>query len=388
MRIALNLIGYSPGSGGVETYLLNLLAALQEVDRKNQYIVLCDEVAAPFLPLNNDNFLIKTVAYQKYSLKGMIRGLLQRVTGIDVLVRELAGLAVDVMHHPLTVLNPPGLPYPSVLTFHDMQQEFFPEFFSEDELRRRRRNYRTSVQEASVVITVSAHAAQCLVERYGIEPTKIQVVHSGCGKEFHQTGPDKLGEIVAEYHLNRPFMIYPAATWLHKNHSRLLEAVRLLIDQGAFDGELLLFGAEMEAHRELLAAVKLLDLSSHVRWLGYLPQDRIPGMFNLARLMVFPSLFEGFGLPVVEAMACGCPVICSASSSLPEIAGDAAVYCDPLQVADISEKIRRVWNDELLRTELKSRGLLRASHFSWQKAAEETVAMYYRAAQNGASHVP
>ncbi|GFE58496.1 glycosyltransferase family 1 protein [Geobacter sp. AOG1] len=378
MRIALNLIGYSPGCGGVETYIINLLTALQCADTENHYLVLCDDSAASSLLLEADNFHLKTVAYQKYSLKGMLRGALLRTAGYDILVRELAGIEVDVMHHPLTILNPAGLSYPSVLTFHDMQQEYFPEFFSHKELRQRRKTYQSSVQEANAVIAVSAHAKNCLVEKYDISPLKVHVVYSGCGNEFYVREPASLSKTITTFSLERPFMFYPAATWPHKNHVRLLEALKLLINQGSFDGELLLTGAQKNAHRDVNETIKRLRLEAKVRWLGYLPQNVIPQLYNLARLMVFPSLFEGFGLPVIEAMASGCPVVCSQNSSLPEVGGKAAVYFDPLNAEDIAEKISSVWSNDETREKIRQEGLLQAAKFQWEITAKNTLAVYRR----------
>jgi len=306
----------------------------------------------------------------------LLRGAVQRMTGKDILWRELAGLAVDVMHHPLTILNPPGLPYPSVLTFHDMQQEFFPDFFSPDELQRRRARYRLSVHEADAVIAVSAHAGNCLIEHYGISPSKVHVIYSGCAPEFHPRTPKECAANEESTIGNRPFIYYPASTWPHKNHRRLLEALRLLIDHYSFDGNLLLTGAEMGGHGEIMETIRRLDLSARVRWLGYVRQEQLPYLYNQARLTVFPSLFEGFGLPVVEAMASGCPVVCSGSSSLPEVGGEAVLYCDPKDSRDISEKIFSVWSDGQLRGELCSRGLAQAAKFCWLETARKTLELY------------
>jgi len=376
MRIALNLIGYAPGCGGVETYVTNLLAALQEVDRNNQYLVLCDEIAAASLKLTAGNFTLKVYAHQKYSVRWIARGVVQRICGIDTLARELGTLPVDLMHHPLTVLNPRGLPYPSVLTFHDMQQEYFPEFFTPGELARRRKSYLSSVLESRAVIAISEHARACIVEKYRVDAEKIHSVHSGCADHFKPRDAAALAATARKYAIDGPFMLYPAAAWSHKNHLRLLDAVRILVDSGRFDGLLLLTGARQSAHNELMEAIARLDLSSRVRWLGYLPEADMPHLYNLARIMVFPSLFEGFGLPVVEAMASGCPVLCSRSTSLPEVGGDAVLYFDPLATADIAEKISRVWNDDALRNELRGRGLIQASKFSWHETARRTLAVY------------
>jgi glycosyltransferase involved in cell wall biosynthesis len=381
MRIALNFLGYRPGCGGVETYVMNLLSSLQHVDRDNEYLVLCDEIAVQDLMPVKENFRLRVFRYQQSSMRWVLRGLIQRTTGIDILERELYPLQVNVMHHPLTVLNPPGLPYPAVLTFHDMQEEFFPQFFSHVELRKRKVSYLPSVREARAVITVSAHAKTCLVERYGIAPGKIHVVHSGCGSQFSRIEDSKmLGNLTLKYKLLRPFMIYPAATWPHKNHQRLLAALRILIDRGRFDGELLLTGASMTIHDDVLGEIDRLGLTGAVRWLGYVPREDIPCLYNLARLMVFPSLFEGFGLPVVEAMACGCPVVCSNATSLPEIAGEAALFFDPSSIEDMAEAISRVWENTLLQEMLRQKGQERSSHFLWEDAAAKTLDVYRLAA--------
>jgi glycosyltransferase involved in cell wall biosynthesis len=376
MRIALNLIGYAPGCGGVETYVTNLLAALQEIDRENQYLVLCDEIAAGSLRLSAGNFTLMVYAHQKYSVRWIVRGVVQRICGFDILARELGSLPVDVMHHPLTVLNPPGLSCPSVLTFHDMQQEYFPEFFAADELARRKKSYLSSVLEARAVIAISEHAGACIVEKYRADPRKIHSVHSGCGDEFQLRDPATLAATAAKYAIDGPFIFYPAAAWPHKNHLRLLEAVRILIESGSFDGILLLAGARQSAHGELIEAVARLGLTSRVRWLGYLPKEDLPQLYNLARIMVFPSLFEGFGLPVVEAMASGCPVVCSRSTSLPEVGGDAVIYFDPWSKEDIAEKISRVWNDPALWHELKLRGMAQSAKFCWRETAKKTLQVY------------
>lgn len=375
MRIGLNLIGYAPGCGGVETYITNLLASLQMIDHENQYLVLCDEIAVPCLKLTASNFTMRVYAHQKYSVRWFARGLIQRICGFDTLTRELNGLPVDVMHHPLTVLNPPGLSCPSVLTFHDMQQEFFPEFFTPLELARRRRSYLPSVLEARAIITVSEHVRECLVEKYGVDAGKIHAIHSGCGDEFHLRDASALAETAAEYAIDHPFMLYPAASWPHKNHLRLLEAVRILVAQGGFNGSLLLTGAQQHAHRDLIESIARLGLSSRVRWLGYIPKEDMPYLYNLARIMVFPSLFEGFGLPVIEAMASGCPVICSHCSSLLEVGGDAVIYFNPLEPADIAKKISEAWNDDV-RNNLRVKGLKQASHFNWNETAKRTIEVY------------
>ena len=260
LRVALNLIGYVPGCGGVETYVLNLLAALQRVDLENQYMVLCDEIAAPWLQVTANNFTLKVYAHQKYSVRWILRGVVWRLFGFDILLRELGQLSIDVMHHPLTVLNPPGLPFPSVLTLHDLQQEYYPEFFTDIEVANRRKSYLASVDEARAVIAISNHVATGLVGKYGVDAGKVHTVYSGCGEEFRLRDAAALAGTASKYAIDRPFMLYPASTWPHKNHLRLLKAIRTLVQRG-FDGLLLFTGGKQNAHSDVMETVERLGLS-------------------------------------------------------------------------------------------------------------------------------
>jgi glycosyltransferase involved in cell wall biosynthesis len=272
-----------------------------------------------------------------------------------------------------------------VLTFHDMQHEYFPELFSAKELDRRRREYRSSVEQAQAVIAISQHVKECLVDRYEVDAARIHVVHHGCSGRFKRIAdPQRLAAAVEKYALRRPFMIYPAASWAHKNHLRLLRALQMLVERGRFDGELLLTGAAMDFHGQVLGEIGRLGLQRQVRWLGYLPEEDLPCLFTLARLMVFPSLFEGFGLPVLEAMACGCPVGVARPTALPEVAGDAAVYFDPHDAEDIAATLLELWESETLLEQLARCGLQRAAGFGWQKAASQTIEVYRQASRGRA----
>jgi len=182
--------------------------------------------------------------------------------------------------------------------------------------------------------------------------------------------------VKARYGLDRPFLYYPAATWPHKNHLSLLEAVRMLKESHGFDGELVLTGISKGAHRAIMDEIRRMGVEGMVRILGYLPPDELPYVYNLARLMVFPSLFEGFGIPLVEAMASGCPVICSNVTSIPEVVGDAAVLFDPQSPEEIATAIWSVWNDDTELSLMKERGLARSRMFSWEETARKTVEVY------------
>ncbi len=383
MHIGLNIIGLPLGAwGGVETYFRNLLHYVQQVDSRNEYTLLIDERNVSEFPLSSPLFSLRTYDFSRPSLQWFIRAVLRHGFGSDILKPLLKRIQLDVMHHPFTVLTPPGLSTPSVLTFHDMQQEYSPEFFSARELRWRRHTYRSSAEEATRIIAISEFTKQCLTDRYQISPDKIDVIYEGYGPEYRiMEDREALNGIRKKYELFRPFLYYPAASWPHKNHRTLLAALRILCDRRGFDGELVLTGIAMQAHGDMLKEIQRLGLSDRVKVLGYLPYDELPFLYNLARVMVFPSLFEGFGIPLVEAMACGCPVVCSGTTSIPEVVGDAGATFDPLSAENMAEAINAVWQSDSRREDMRARGRRRAELFNWEITARKTIDTYERAAR-------
>jgi glycosyltransferase involved in cell wall biosynthesis len=381
MRIALNATAFLPGKmGGMETYFRNLLLFLQEVDSENAYSVLCDSHTIKELAIKKSNFNAVTCNFTKPSLGWLLRGVIRNTTKIDILRPVMNRYKVDVIHHPFSFLNPINLTTPSVLTFQDMQHEFFPEYFSAYEMKVRNEFYRPSADQATRIIAISKHAKSCLIEKYGINPEKIDVIYIGYNPAYRIVDDSaNLEEVRLKYGLSRPFMYYPAATWPHKNHKTLLEALKIMKERYRFDGQLVLTGIAMQSHDNILGEIGRLGLEDEVKVLGYLPYEDLPRLYQLARLMVFPSRFEGFGIPLVEAMACGCPVACSDVTSIPEVAGDAGVFFDPISAEDIAEKAWLSWTDDALRRQMITTGLERVKMFGWGDAARKTIDVYRKA---------
>lgn len=382
MNIAINALDFRPKQmGGVETYLRNLWSHLQTVTTDEKFAMLCNESNDTEF-IATTNFSIKACNYKKGSLKRSLRKVIKGLSGYDILRAEPKYLNYDLIHHPFTYITPKWHNYPSILSFMDMQHEFYPEFFSAGELEHRK-IYKTSAQVASRIIAISEYTKKCLVERYGIPEQKIDVVYLGYGSGYRvipQTDSD-LETIKKKYGLEKPFMFYPAATWPHKNHSKLLRALRIIIDRYNFDGELILTGIPMNAHDEIMKEIDALKLTKHVRLLGYLDVKELPYLYNIARFLVFPSLFEGFGIPVVEAMACGCPVACSNVTSLPEVVENAGVVFDPTSIEDMAEKIYGLWCDSSKLDDFSKAGLERVQLFQWEAMATKTIEVYRRAIQ-------
>ena len=381
MKIGINLIDFVPGvMGGAETYVRGLIRYLQKIDLEGQYVLICDKKYEREFPLENDSFKYAPENYAGTSLKGFLRGVLRYRLKIDLRMRELDGMKLDIIHHPFSDIRSPGLKTPAVLTFLDMQQEFYPDFFSPTELKVRRESFRPSVAKAVRIMAISEHVKQCLVDKYGTNPNKIDVTYLGCGPEYRVIEEKGAAvEVVAKYGLDLPFMLYPAATWPHKNHTTLLRSLKILKEDYGFDGQLVLTGVSKQSHADICHQIDLLNLKDDIKLLGYLPYEELPYLYNLARLLVFPSLFEGFGMPVVEAMACGCPVVCSNVTSLPEIVGDAGVLFNPNSAEDIAESVARVWGDNVLRQSMRMMGLERVRFFCWENTALKTLESYRRA---------
>jgi glycosyltransferase involved in cell wall biosynthesis len=380
MRIGINTMGFWPGKiGGAETYLRNLIDQLQKLDTDDEYTVLCDESVMGEFNLANPRFKLKMSSYRKSSPKKVLRTLGKALLRVDILKSEPRYLNLDLVHHPLTLMKASWAAIPSVITFYDLQHKFFPQFFSQDELARRNKIYLQSATMASRIIAISHHTKKSLVEYCGIDDEKIDVVHIGPGPGYMPNPLEStLTAIRSKYNLDRPFMLYPAATWPHKNHPALLQALRILKHECHFDGQLVLTGIAVTSFDALAQKAAELGVGDNLKIIGYVPSGDLPFLYNLAELMVFPSLFEGFGIPVVEAMASGCPVVCSNTTSLPEVIGDAGVMFDPTSPGDIARAIAKVWLDPDCRNDLRQRGLEHARLFSWEETARRTHDVYLK----------
>jgi glycosyltransferase involved in cell wall biosynthesis len=382
MKIGLNAIGFNPGRiGGVETYFRQLLHHLQREDGGHEYTITCKNTEAGCFRLYNPRFSVKQFGFGRPSLRWLIRGVLFEISHIDIMTPLMSRLPVDVLHHPFTVLEPLRLNIPSVLTFWDMQHEFYPEFFSRRELRFRNYAFRASAQKANRIIVSSEFSKACLVERYGVISGKIDVIYTGYGEEYRPIDDRAALEAIrGNYQLPDSFIYYPAALWPHKNHRALLDAIYLVRNKYGLNVNLVLSGLSAGRADELRYEIQQRSLERAIIVIGYIPYDDLPYLYNLATMMIFPSLFEGFGIPLVEAMACGCPVACSNTTSLPEVVGErGALLFDPQSIEEIASAIITVCGNCELRDKMRMAGLKRAEMFDWRETARKTRTVYEKA---------
>jgi glycosyltransferase involved in cell wall biosynthesis len=288
---------------------------------------------------------------------------------------------LDVLHHAVTVPIPRVKDVPTVVTIHEIQQHDRRAETGRAERLYRRWAYDGSARRADVTIAITHHLKDRLVEHLGIDPGRVEVVHYGVDLDRYTAAAGAADERVrAELGLTGRYLLYPANVWPHKNHRRLLEAFARVRDD---ELELILAGQTYGRLAELERAAAELGVAGRVRHVGFIRPEQLPAAYRGAVAMLFPSLYEGFGAPPLEAMACGCPVASSLRHSLAEVCGDAALELDPDDPTAMAAAIEAIGSDAQLRERLVARGAERVKAFSWRRAAERHVEVYRRAAGGG-----
>lgn len=285
---------------------------------------------------------------------------------------------VDVLHGTVNVI-PWLAPVPTVVTVHDLAFMRYPERFPPAKARYLRTAVQLSARRATQIITVSEHTRQDLIEFFRVQEERVTVIHSGVDARFHPGDADAAARVRGEKTGGRRFVLYVGTLEPRKNLDVLIRAFAAAKRTGGSNRALVLVGARGWMDSHLFALVNELDLGEHVVFAGYVPSDELPGWYNAADLFAYPSAYEGFGLPLLEAMACGVPAITTASSALAEVAGDACITVEPGSEEALRVALMQVLSDEGLRSAMRAAGLQRASAFSWEQAARATADVYARA---------
>ncbi len=286
-------------------------------------------------------------------------------------------LSLDICHSPYYI-KPYWLPCPSVLTVHDLIPLIYPQELPSPAARcLYRLTHWLAVHTADHIIAVSEASKHDLVQFFRLSTSKISVVHEAASGHFEPQSPETIAKVRYKYHLPNRYVLYFGINKPHKNLVRLIEAWSLVIGSLGFDHwSLVIAGREDPRYPHARRKAAELGLQDRVIFLGEVAEADLPALYSGATLFVFPSLYEGFGLPVLEAIACGTPVVCSNTSSLPEIVGEAALTFDPLDVTEMAARIEEVLHNEALQEEMREKGLQQAAKFSWERTAQETLEVY------------
>lgn len=401
LRVAVDLTPVLPGgeNGGAKIFVLDLLRQLTEMAPETQFILLTqaashDELATLDRTNVQRTMVIGPIAAN--SARPLLKRLAARVgPHIPARVRRvvsragyrlntrlkrreaaalLRNLGVDLLFCPFTAPTyfEPGIP--TVCTIYDLQYKTYPEFFAPEDVAHRGQTFIDASRRATALAAISDYSRQSAIVHGEIDPSRIRTIHLRMARriapEMGETTQvlDRLGLISHRY------LIYPANFWKHKNHEMLLTAFGMACRDGglAADIKLVCTGAPGARQEWLMNAVRAMNLGDRVVFPGYLPNSELSTLVSHCRGVVFPSLYEGFGLPVIEAMAAGVPVACSNTTSLPEVAADAAILFDPRVPDQIAEAIITLVGDETLRARLIQAGKQRAAEFSdsWRMANE------------------
>ncbi len=380
MNVGLGLLTLFPRRvGGTESYVRSLLAEFARGNGPEEVTILANgHVAAEYGEFARGPVSLHHVRSYRPGDSDLTRAL--AMASARALPRRAARdvpPGLDLLHLPVTVPIP-RLEVPTVVTINEVQYHELPQNFSALERRYRRWAYDGSARSAEIVIAISQYVADKLVERVGIPADRIELAHYGIDHDVFRVGPVEGDEqLLAPLRLPERFVFYPANLWPHKNHLRLLDALAQLEDDEIV---LVLAGQDYGRLEQLEQRARSLGIERQLRHVGHHPAGTLAALYRRAEAMVYPSLHEGFGLPPLEAMGCGCPVASATNTSLAEVCGEDVVALDAEDVDSIAQAIARVTADSELRATLRERGLERAKRFSWAAAAARHLEIYRRAA--------
>ncbi len=368
MRIGIDASSTIPPRTGIGNYTYNLLQALGRIDKENEYILY-------FNYFRPSKIIPKFEQPNFEKVINRIPCRVQRVLHNNLkLPIELFVGKIDVFHSPNYFL-PPTRGAKGIITIHDITFKRFPETQTRSDTRYANKWVPEALKMANGIITDSQSAKRDIIELLGVPENKIDVIYGAVDQRFLPINDIQiLQEVKMKYNLPEKFLLYVGTLEPRKNISGLLQAFAILRQNISY--KLVIAGGKGWLYDEIFEIVRKLNLTEDVIFAGYVPDEDLPAFYNLADLFVFPSLYEGFGLPPLEAMACGVPVVCSNTSSLPEVAGDVAIMVDPYDVEGLAEAMHKILADVTLQQKMRAKGLKRAKLFSWEEAAKKTLAVY------------
>ncbi|MBI4789923.1 MAG: glycosyltransferase family 4 protein [Chloroflexi bacterium] len=371
LKIGIDFTSAARERAGIGRYARELVRALARRDRLNEYLL--------FVPRDAHDDLLRFGWPANFSIKHAplterVLAALWHRARVPLPVEAFVG-AVDVFYSP-DFLLPPTWARKTIVTVHDLSYVRMPECFPDVLKRYLNRSVPRAVRRADLVLADAASTQRDLEDIYRLPSEKIKVLYSGVDARFCPEIPEAEKTRVREkYKLVAPYLLSVGTLQPRKNYARLIQAFSRLsnFELPTSNFQLVIVGSKGWMFDEVFQTVERLGLQDRVLFPDFVSDDDLPALFAMATLFVYPSLYEGFGLPVAEAMACGVPVVCSNASSLPEVAGDAALYFDPRDVEAMADAMRRALGSESLRDDLRAKGLARVKRFTWEKAAGELL---------------
>ena len=362
MRIGIDAHMVGQRETGNETYVVGVVRALRQLDSQNEYRVFVLDRPGPFAELETSRFQCEVIR----PANSFVR--------IPLSMPFMAWRhSLDVLH--ATYIAPPLCSCPTLVAVHDISFVHFPEFFSPRVRLLLSTLVPLSINRAARVLTLSEHTKRELVAHYGIPEDKITVTYAAASDIYRPiTDREASAQVCEKYQIAGPFVLAGGNIQPRKNLSRLIEAYAQLRGTEQIPHKLVIVGQSNWRASEVYQTVRQHGLDVDVIFTGYVPEEDLCLLYNAAQVFVYPSLYEGFGLSPLEAMACGTPTATSNTASLPEVVGDAALTFDPYQVDDMAAVLRTVIADAKLREQLARKGLDQVRRFSWERTALRILA--------------
>ena len=345
---------------GTENYATILLQNLLQIDQQNHYRVYLSQANGGSY-LQQPNVEAKVINYPRlWTQMG--------------LAKEVAVHQPDVLFipaHTMPILHRPSLR--CVVTIHDLGYEYLPQYHQFPHKLYLNRTTEFAARHATKLIAVSEFTKQDLIRKLGVPAERVSVVYEGVDLEANRRpSEERINQVKKKHNLARPYIVFVSTIQPRKNLVRLIEAFAQIANQFP-QLDLVLAGGKGWLSDDIYATPSQLKIENRVKFLGYIDESDKPALYSGAEITAFVSLFEGFGLPVLESMACGTPTVVANTSSLPEVAGDASILVNPTETADIAHGLKKVLSEPKLRQQLIDRGFVQAKKFNWQTAAEQTL---------------
>jgi len=369
MRIGISLLGAMAHRTGVENAAFNLISQLSHMEGEDEYVVYANKRNLPWISDLSDRIRIVDVGLSYSRSLWMWEHLF--------FLTHQRSKEVDVVHFPIGA-GVMGYRGKFILTIHDLKH-----YLNKDLVKLRRyvlwrMSYKANVNRAAKIITVSEHVKRDILREFPVRPENIRVIPNGVDRRFKPCAASQVFR--AKYQLPKGYVLFVGQTTSNKNIRRAIDAVNLVRDRYNLDPQFIIAGSPGEDDKRLKKYVNSSQLRDTVRFIGYVDDNDLPQLYANAEVFLFPSITEGFGIPPLEAMRCGIPVVAAHASCIPEVLGDAAIWVNPFSVESIAEGVGTALLDKNARSRAISKGLSRVEQFSWEKMASETVNVYREAA--------
>lgn len=383
MKVGINALSITPNStGGGTTYLLELILHISKIDHRNRYVLFIRKDSRHHFDDYGNNF--RFISIPMPPLLSVAFRIL-----IDQLAMPLLAwkYKLDVLFCPVDNL-PFWLPCSSVMVVQNLLFFHIREIFPMENIKKRRFRLKLRIQyhkytftrsilKADRIITVSDNAKREIAEISGVSESRISTIYHGVGSDF-----DECNRTTSDFNFETEYILYVGAVVPYKNIEGIIKAMSILKKEYSILHQLVIAGSDHSGYASHLQFIAdSLGVSDQVRFLGHVPYRNLPHLYSRAKVFVLLSLCESFGLPILEAMACGCPVVCSNASSLPEIAGNGAVLVDPKNPYEVANAIKKLLEDEDYSQRMTTLGKLRAQEFSWDRTAYQTISVIEQAGE-------